>query len=546
MSRPFVVLVFCTFVSRARAGDAVYEGETVAQWVERLSQGDLAARRKAAYALWHLAAPASAEALAEAIGSDDAYVRTTVAKALVKLGAEARAGLAKVAALLCDDRDAVRQEAATTCFRLGPHVGPIVGALTEALASKDPVVRANAAAALGYSGQAAAALPKLEALVADENKDVREWAAFAVARVDPVRALRGGSAAVRIAALRILGDSPAVSPECVAVLLDLVRDKEEEVRVGAANVLGSALLWRDKSFPGGTKAIEEVLLGAYAQEKSSNVRTWIAYAFGRLPAISATTVPWLIECLDASDALLRTHALNALRELGPKAAIAVPAIVKDLGHPDRDTRSGAAFTLGYLAGGVPEAVAALVKSLEDDEPYVVRQAAQALGMLGDASAVPALIRLLEEGPEESRSTAIVALGAIGPGAREAAPLLQKRLSEGPLGREAAFALVAIEAEPPAAAREMLLAALLGDDEQARNGTARLVPWLKARADVLVPPRVAVLEGPAPRRRERAARALAAAGPHAAHALPSLRKAVEDPDPEARKAVEFAIQRIEAK
>ena len=74
----------------------------------------------------------------------------------------------------------------------------------------------------------------------DEDKDARNWAAYAVARIDPLVALKDQRTFVRVSALKALGgDSRSlVSPEGIEVVLRLVRDETEEVRVGPPTCSG--------------------------------------------------------------------------------------------------------------------------------------------------------------------------------------------------------------------------------------------------------------------------------------------------------------------
>jgi HEAT repeat protein len=455
-----------------------------------------------------------------------------------------------VAELLTHERAEVRREAATLCYRLASVAAPIVEALIAALASPDPIVRANAAATLGNVGPAASvAAERLEALLGDEDGDVREWAAFGLARIDPMRALRGGSTRARVATLQALGSSPSSLPvESIEVLLHLMKDSSEEVRIGAANVLGTALLYQETLFPKGTAGAEKIVLDAYTKEKSVAVRTQIVYALGRLPAVADTTVPWLIENLESSDPTLRAYTLGALRELSwkaaPRAASAVPAVLKALHHPDRDTRSGAAFALGYMARGAPEAVPALAQALMDSERVVRMHAAMALGTLGAASATPALIRAAQEFPDEpTREHVAWALAAFGAEAAEAIPTLREQLAAGGgVALAAACAVLAVAPEPPKAARDIVLSALLADEEGPRFVANN---WLKRSGTcALLAELGAALDSPEPRRRERAASALGSIGPGASEALPRLKELRNDPDPAVREAADAALQLVE--
>lgn len=69
----------------------------------------------------------------------------------------------------------------------------------------------------------------------------------------------------------------------------------------------------------------------------------------------------------------------------------------DGGYP---LRRNAATALGKL--GDPQAILPLIKCLECEDYYVRESAAQALEMLGDPSAIPALVKLLDGGVEAAQ------------------------------------------------------------------------------------------------------------------------------------------------
>jgi HEAT repeat protein len=132
-----------------------------------------------------------------------------------------------------------------------------------------------------------------------------------------------------------------------------------------------------------------------ATQKRPEVKAALARALGDLK--SPSSLEPLQAALDpaATDtdtALANKELVAALGKLGdPKAA---PALTGMLKSKDNYTRIEAIQALGIIRA--PEAVEPLVKlaSNEDTEPFLNKKAIEALGRIGDARAVPLLMRML--------------------------------------------------------------------------------------------------------------------------------------------------------
>ena len=104
------------------------------------------------------------------------------------------------------------------------------------------------------------------------------------------------------------------------------------------------------------------------------------------------------------DALLQIRN----RETETASRLAVPALRDD----SEIVRATAAASVVYLPAA--EAAQHLISLLADKKPFVRREAAFALGKVGDATATNSLLRVLQTDKiPEVRNAAIVALGAIG-------------------------------------------------------------------------------------------------------------------------------------
>ena len=146
-------------------------------------------------------------------------------------------------------------------------------------------------------------------------------------------------------------------------------------------------------------------------------------ATAALPRVEAESLPALVDALVSGDPESRWWAICALAHLPGPGAIA--ALLAAAAHPDPTVRSVALYALGerraeagvtpllfalgdpsaYLARvatdalihiGAP-AVHGLIRALESDaQPQVRANAARALALIGDASAIPALFHALDD------------------------------------------------------------------------------------------------------------------------------------------------------
>jgi HEAT repeat protein len=125
-------------------------------------------------------------------------------------------------------------------------------------------------------------------------------------------------------------------------------------------------------------------------------------------------------------------------------AIGTPAyepLKKTLGGPAWIARKNAAWALGAM--GNSEAVTALIEALKDTDAGVREQVAWALGSIGDRRAVDGLIGALADSAPGVRRQAAWALGSIGD--NRAVTALTKSLKDADAGvrRQAAWALGSI-------------------------------------------------------------------------------------------------------
>jgi HEAT repeat protein len=348
------------------------------------------------------------------------------------------------------------------------------------------------------------------------------------------------------------------------------------------------------------------LLREGLKDKDAGAREHTAYAVGLMGEKAAPAVPDLVALCKDKNADVRRAAFGALHDVGPASAVPVLDLLAD---PDPAVRAATAETLAWLKPLPPGTAAKLIPLLRDKDeairadlreqaalalagmkPVPVEAAPALLAALADVTekellnatrpqdgglllalrrigppAVPGLAKALTDKSVVVRMQAVLALGEIGPAAKEAVPELDKRLddmTESPLvvvesavalircgGKgEKAFNIFAIafKSSNPAdrayivaalarlgrRTREGLpmLAEALGDkDEQVRKIAAAVLGALGPAAKPAIPAMAARLGDESLQLRSNVAEALARLGPAAVGAAPALAKALKDSD-----------------
>jgi HEAT repeat protein len=394
----------------------------------------------------------------------DARVRRSAAFALGKMRVQAEAAVTELVAGLNRDADpAVRKAAGLVWEKIkGQDAAAVRAALREFKAGKDAAAGKVAARALVQAAAvdrtateiATAAVPKLARLLRqDDQATVREAAAFALGEIGP-------------AAVKALPALPGLLGEA------LTGDASPLVRRSAAFALGSLGL-AGKDAAAAVKGLEKAVPSPkQGGDASPAVRQNAAWALGRLRAGSAVV---LAGALEDDDALVRRDAAAALDQVAVPDADR-PAVKKKLFHCFREdanliVRQAALLSLVRLVDREDAQEAdALKKSLKDPDPEVRRNAALALGNMGDAEVLPLLRKALAEEGLIDRQKAALTLKNLGPKAEPAIPdLIQALQDPDPtLNVNAALALGSIGA----AARTAVDALVQVADDPARSNEAR--------------------------------------------------------------------------
>jgi HEAT repeat protein/lysophospholipase L1-like esterase len=230
-----------------------------------------------------------------------------------------------------------------------------------------------------------------------------------------------------------------------------------------------------------------------------------------------------------------------------KDAGAVPALSAALLSPDESVRREAARALGRLGDAADPARPALHRALGDPRASVRWAAAGALFELGGrASELPLLTRALASDDPFVRGYGAFTLGELGPAARDAVPALAEALRH-PDGYTRGGAVAALAKLGPLAAEAVpaLLEGLRSPDADRRFKAARALGRIGPDARAAVPDLVRGLGDPNEHVRVHAARALARIRPPAAEAASALEAAARDTVPAVREEALSALRVLSA-
>jgi HEAT repeat protein len=543
----------------ARAGDdpapppaAQHEGKTAAEWTALLSSDDVKLRQKAAYALFQLgkdAAP-SAAALVTAIRDADAYVRTTSAKALPRLPADAvKPHVPELATDLSAESEEVRREAASALWHLGPLAADVVPELTKALASQDEIVRANAAGCLGNAGAVAkSALPALEKALSDTDENVRNWAAKAAVGIDAAAAFASPRREVRLAALQAYGDLPDAKPwtrpEIVAGVLRCVDDADSDVRGWAVHALDVYATFWDQRPPEWIAIFKRVL----EKDREPAIRSAAAYGLGRYKGRGPDVVPALAAAAATGEAEARQGATLSLGLLGAESRSAIPVLLEALRARDAIVRIAAGVALRTVAEpGDAAVLAALAEATRDANQSVRTTAFWALATLGKGQPATAaeLVRCFGDPTSDANTRAAAArrLAEVGVPATAIPPLTAAFEKDPDLPPAVLVALCELDAPCAGKALDRLIA--MAEVADPRWDVVGLIGQLGPKAARAVPALRRILSGDDHWRRVSAAESLGAIGAAAKDALPELEKLAQDPDANLARAAKDAAALIRA-
>lgn len=249
-----------------------------------------------------------------------------------------------------------------------PEVGrEAVEILINALDDWDEYSRGDAAAALGKVGDPRAREPLIK-LLKDEASIVRKKSSNALVKIGWKPSNKNEKALFFIAAQE-WDQLTALGKDAAAPLIDILNDRDTNVRKEAAVVLGKI---------GGSKAVEPLI--NLLKDEDSSVQDKAADA---LVKIGIPSVNPLIGALTNRDTLVRKKAAGALSRIGDPRA--VEPFINILKSKDSIVHDKAAKALVRI--GKPSVVP-LINTLKDAYSMVKEKAAEILVRIGESAIEP--------------------------------------------------------------------------------------------------------------------------------------------------------------
>jgi HEAT repeat protein len=410
-------------------------------------------------------------ALLKALDVDDAEVRSSVAKALLRIDSDtgARLGVPVLARLAADKDYEYRKYVIEDLGEIGPAARAAVPALIDILKAKEKYRRV-AAGALGAIGpDARSAVPALIEALDSDKAGVVSAAVEALGRIGPdakaalpalrerLKTAKGASWRVHLAlTLARIGDKQKAADVLLEVGLNTKDLSDREYALRSLGEMGPAAA---PVLPALKKALRD----------EDWLRCWVAFAvwrIGRRVESGGTVLDERLEAVKALAALVRKPdrylglygVTQVVEQLGPDAAPLVPALVAVVKDRERRDRGFAVRALAAIGPAGSEAVPALEAMLKEDAEQV--QVAVALARLGRPDlavpALPTLIKQAESGLAFGRTDLIHALAdlqALGREAKPAVPVLLRlmRHDHPSVYAHAARALFVIDPETAAKA-----------------------------------------------------------------------------------------------
>jgi HEAT repeat protein len=517
----FVSLV-CSVSSRAveaaPAEEPIYQGKTLAEWIDDLNdlQRD---RRSTARALAVFGAKkevVSALAAALTKEADEGFV-IAVAETLGKFGPKAKDALPALRASFKfwleaprgdkegeEHRKRICRTLAEALVLMDDHPGPeFAPILLAALETDDTKKRRDIVIRLGKLGPDAAktTVPALIALL--EHTKRGGWGAGYVPQ--PVGAIVPSQQEVCLEAAKSLGRiGPAAKPALHALTLALKNAAPEK------NAVVRSMEVSDK--PAGSADAKVRTISFTLVTGDKEMLRACAEALGRIRPEAKGTAAALRLALRDLDEGVRWAALCALLESGQDTREVAPILRDFLGDKDAACRRVAVEALGKSGTDSKPIIAAL----KDDDASVRESAAKTLGDRKDEAkqAIPALIVALKDANAKVRAEAAEALGKIG-----------------------------VANEEVVAA---LIAALDDKEDNVMATAAAALAKFGARAKAAIPPLVARLQNSDPMKRGGVCIILAKFGPTAKEAIPALEKMTRDDSKEIVRLAAFtALARIDS-
>jgi len=528
--------------------ELIYAGKRVGDWVELLDGSTPSRRQAAARALGEIGPGAAAAVPSLRRALDDPFVRSQAAIALGSIGPAAESALPDLMRLL-EAADYFNQGLIEPAIAgIGPAAVAPLARILEADKSnfRIPIIQA-----LGrIRPPATAAVPRLKALLADDDAKVRLEAASALWKIARDKAaipvmtagLKDGNETVRMFAAGYLAELGVDARPALHDLILALSDRDPAVLNRAAAAVGGIGPEAKDAVPALMRAAGGPNLG-FGQ-----------YASTAAVQIGPAAVPSLVEALDDRDIEVRGTAILTLRLIGRDARQAVPGLQRVLRRAEVAERLRAASALWHI-----ERDRAMIRLIIDtaregeglargDTDLSTRYAAlYALEDIGPPAkdAVPLLLDYLKSDNGLVRSRAARVLGTIGPAAAVAVPALEASLADPKASTRAAAAVALWRIARAPSALTATVKDLRSPDESNLFFALDAIREIGPEAEVAVPVLIQTLRHAPQWYQTSVVEALAKIGAGAKPALPALTEAFNDEGALHREEIAAAIKSIES-
>lgn len=387
------------------------------------------------------------EQFADTIAGEPPEMRAQAAVALADLN---NADAVKQAVQMLKDQDKiVRDQALRTLKQIGASSTGNIKALVDGLSDSDVNVRQGVIRALTDP----------DGIGPRQNPDVVQALVNELKSSSDARGPVGD-------VLSSKAFDPIANSRSVPALLALLDDKDDGVKMGAADALGKI---------GDPQAVPKLIALLQNPATSTKVRTTVIAAIGLIAAPSSepvlaqavenpsvdgearaqaaaglgriaspTAVATLLHALTDYDLNLRSAAISALAEAGrpgetsPPNPAVVQQLLQALSNPRKEVRLGVAQALASVQDPAADAALAHLLATDKQDDDVRAAAATALGFSGNRDAIGPLVEALNDPSGTVAEAATHALGRIGV---DAVPKLVSLLAKG--GTTAFYASTAL-------------------------------------------------------------------------------------------------------